>query len=472
MKYSIKYFTTILFAFLFACGTNAEKNNKKRSGIPVEINVTIQNTSEPVTIKLFKSIGYDKILIDTAQGTPSGSEVSIQMKTYIPAEGIYFLGTNKNSSIMIILDGKEKPTFVSPTKSFASNVTIKDSPANIQLHTFLKAVTEYQTRYNQLNQQYFLLSNKKDHNAKLVEEGMNKILEEQAKMQKQWLNDPNTHPVLLRLVKVYYFEPYNKDKHSKYPSAKEYFEKEFWAHINLKDTLYGYIPPIYDKMGYYTNILLQYNNNDVLKVKDKILSVINQAPKGTTLRRLLYLGAAVNSYRINKDLFVIIAEKLGEEFPTDKLYLQVKPQLEALKRTAIGQIAPDIELTTPEGGKVKPSDFRGKYLLIDFWASWCMPCRKENPNVVRVYNKYKDKGFEILGISLDRNKDRWIQAIKADGLIWHHGSDLKGWQSEAAKLYGVSSIPQTFLLNKEGRIIAKGLRGPALEQKLKEIFGE
>ena len=168
----------------------------------------------------------------------------------------------------------------------------------------------------------------------------------------------------------------------------------------------------------------------------------------------------------------MVVQKLGEEFPSDKLYTQVKPQLEALKKTAIGQVAPDIELTTPDGKKVKPSDFRGKYLLLDFWASWCMPCRRENPNVVRMYKKYKDKGFEILGISLDRDKNKWIQAIKSDGLVWHHGSDLKGWQSEAAKLYGVSSIPNTFLLDKEGRIIAKGLRGPTLEQKLKELLGE
>ncbi|MFQ5445757.1 MAG: TlpA family protein disulfide reductase, partial [Saprospiraceae bacterium] len=111
-------------------------------------------------------------------------------------------------------------------------------------------------------------------------------------------------------------------------------------------------------------------------------------------------------------------------------------------------------------------------LLIDFWASWCGPCRRENPHVVEAYHKYHDKGFDVLGVSLDKTKARWVAAIEKDGLIWHHVSDLKGWQNAAARLYGVRSIPHTVLLDKEGKIIARGLRGTALTAKLEDIFGE
>lgn len=136
-----------------------------------------------------------------------------------------------------------------------------------------------------------------------------------------------------------------------------------------------------------------------------------------------------------------------------------------------GAPAPEISLNTPDGDVLKLSDLKGKYVLVDFWASWCKPCRRENPNVVRAYNKYKDKGFEILGVSLDRDRSRWLQAIQADGLTWKHVSDLKYFQCEAAVDYGVSAIPFTVLVDKEGKIIAQNLRGPSLERKLEELFG-
>lgn len=152
-----------------------------------------------------------------------------------------------------------------------------------------------------------------------------------------------------------------------------------------------------------------------------------------------------------------------------------KLQEEEEKRLAnllpIGGEAPEIRQATPEGGSFALSQLRGKYVLIDFWASWCKPCRFENPAVKRVYDKYKNKGFEILGVSLDRSHDAWVQAIAADGINWKHVSDLGFWNNAAAQEYGVSSIPFTVLLDKEGKIIAKGLRSQQLEAELARIFG-
>ena len=133
--------------------------------------------------------------------------------------------------------------------------------------------------------------------------------------------------------------------------------------------------------------------------------------------------------------------------------------------------APEIVMQDPQGGIRKLSDLRGKYVLIDFWASWCGPCRVENPNVVRVYNQYKNKNFDIFSVSLDNDKNKWKQAIDADGLIWrNHVSDLKGWQSDVVSQYGFRGIPHTVLIDPEGKIVASNLRGPSLEQKLKELL--
>ncbi len=154
----------------------------------------------------------------------------------------------------------------------------------------------------------------------------------------------------------------------------------------------------------------------------------------------------------------------------NKWYAYYRNNAQSRIVTAIGSKAPDITLNTPQGTTLSLSSLQGKYVLIDFWASWCRPCRAENPNVVRVYNKYKDKGFEIFGVSLDKESAAWVQAIAQDGLTWKHVSDLGGWQSSAAKAYKVTSIPQTLLLDKEGVIIAKNLRGGELETKLSEVF--
>ncbi|MCC5931099.1 MAG: AhpC/TSA family protein [Cyclobacteriaceae bacterium] len=161
---------------------------------------------------------------------------------------------------------------------------------------------------------------------------------------------------------------------------------------------------------------------------------------------------------------------MGNEVHNSPDYIRLSERVEVLKKVAEGQPAVDFTLDDPEGREVSLSSFQGKYLLIDFWASWCGPCRKENPHVVQVYEDFREKGFEILGVSLDTRREAWMDAIEKDGLEWYHVSDLKGWQSSAGQLYGVNSIPHTVLLDKDGIIIAKGLRAKELRNMLETLL--
>lgn len=140
--------------------------------------------------------------------------------------------------------------------------------------------------------------------------------------------------------------------------------------------------------------------------------------------------------------------------------------IDAWKNTQVGATAPDFSQADADGNQVKLSDFRGKWVLLDFWASWCGPCRAENPNVVATFNEFKDKNFTVVGVSLDSSRDKWLEAIEADGLAWTQLSDVKGWQNAVAEQYSIHSIPANFLLNPEGVIVARNLRGEDLRAEL------
>jgi peroxiredoxin len=207
----------------------------------------------------------------------------------------------------------------------------------------------------------------------------------------------------------------------------------------------------------------------IKKSRDQVAELLRNEPPSLGVINLLQGGTVLDKDQYF-DVYLDVANKLKKEWPNYDHAKAFVTLVNTMKTIAIGQPAPEIALPDTTGQVVKLSSMKGKYVLVDFWAKWCGPCRQENPNVVRVYNKFKDKGFTVFGVSLDRRKEDWMRAIGEDNLTWTHVSDLKYWQSEAAKTYNITGIPFSVLLDPKGVIIAKNLRGPALERKLNEIF--
>ena len=178
----------------------------------------------------------------------------------------------------------------------------------------------------------------------------------------------------------------------------------------------------------------------------------------------------ITSYRLSAAELEEAINNFNASMDGTTYVTMLKERLEVVTKVAIGLPAVDFTQDDPDGNPVTLSDFKGNYVLVDFWAAWCGPCRGENPNVVAMYNKYHDQGFEVFGVSFDKNKEDWLKAIEDDGLVWKQVSDLQYWDNAAGKLYGVRAIPHSVLIDPDGVIIAKNLRGEGLQEKLAELY--
>jgi len=250
----------------------------------------------------------------------------------------------------------------------------------------------------------------------------------------------------------------------------------------------AFLKPIYDQYGalnkeFSAQPEAKKQDKSYLKTLDQRAEAIEQQIIATKLDYVQknpkqYMAVMALNSALGKEFDALAMEKvfLGIDEKLRNTYLgkELEARISKVKKTQDGVAAPDFSQPDQDGKMVKLSDYRGKYVLVDFWASWCAPCRRENPNLVKAYAEYKAKGFEILGVSMDKaaDKAKWLKAIQDDKLSWKQVGDLKGWDNEAGLLYEVTAIPMNFLIDPNGKIIGKYLRGEELDKKLQEIFNK
>ncbi len=385
----------------------------------------------------------------------------------VPEPRFYYLGIGANNVKPVIL-GFDKKVVVEGNCARMRYARFPEGGVNAdyeklksELNRLRAAHSRLVQEYNQLRGDSVALQDVVERMALIDEQKMDLL----ARTEKE-----NSYFAEIVRLNTYLSFPVNGNP---YESEVPYFSEEYFKFVDWSKPELDYLPWVFEAWKAYGETMCNLGLNNKAH-KAYIEKQLAKIPAGTRRRELAYGGLLSALQRKKHANYMFFATQFVEEFSeiSPRAVAQVQQQIQMLSATMPGAIAPDFSGVEPNGDTVRLSDFRGKVVLIDFWASWCGPCRRENPNVVRAYEKYHDKGFEIIGVSLDRDRNRWLSAIEADGLVWHHISDLKGWKSKYAALYGVRSIPHAVLLDAEGRIVAVRLRGPALEQYLEELLGE
>lgn len=383
--------------------------------------------------------------------------------------GFYFIGLGQRNNTLPLILGQEDQIYLEGNCEDFAKARVGNSPMHVKLQQANQQLDGWQKEMNRLIQEYRVaIRAKRDVSPIIAKMGQIDKLKTGLVVGLQ-----ESDPFIAKVIALRIYLSYQTDGKG-FASEAEYFASQYFQFVDFTDPAYNRIPQFHDAFKSYANNIAQVGlpTSVVLAYAEKQLEFI---PQPSSAHKAALLGLAAGFQAREEDGFAVYAAKYLEYYPQDNpaIAQQLGKTLKAIKKNnrLMGGIAPELRLPTPEGDTLSLEDYRGKYLLIDFWASWCGPCRQENPNVRRMYAAYKDKGFEILGVSLDRSEANWIKAIEQDKLPWKHVSDLKQWKSIAAKTYGVHSIPYTVLIDPEGKIIDKRLRGSGLEKELERLLG-
>lgn len=441
-----------------ATGANGMGNKKN---VVLTTILTDGKNTDLMGLYTFDGIGFEEV-----QKIPAMGKDTFQFTIPKSEPTFYYVGM-KNKQKKPILLGNEPNPILKTTVNDMYNGKVENSDINAEYSKMMAEIRRLQNEMNTLYRSYSKNQANKEKSTEIVGE-MKKVDDKKMNLLNGYRK---SNPFLGNVASLFTFLSFHNNPlgHEK---ELNHFTDKYFNEVNFEDQTFNRIPAVFEGFKTYAATLtkVRIHDNQVIDHLEKNLA---KWDKGSNAHRYAMGGSIVALQSAKHSAFPYFVEKYLDEFGTEsesakRLQTQMKGEMKLIK----GAVAPDFAQDDPDGKPINLSDFRGKYVLVDFWASWCGPCRKENPHVLKLYNKYHDMGFEILGVSLDKKKEPWVKAIEKDKLPWNHVSDLKGWSNEVSNMYGVKSIPHTILLDQEGRIIARNLRSNTLAHELKKIFGK
>jgi peroxiredoxin len=452
----MKIFFTVVFNLLFVSLCISQVN------VELAFNDALGN--ETLNVYTFNGAGFTS---EKTVSPTNGKWIFTLPKTKSPK--MYFIGTSEINNKGYYFGTEDKVIITGSINSFQGTSAPTSKLNRLYESTMGKVYAHKELTNSVLNNFY-----QSTFNAPKEQPALRQNLVSRDSLAKVFMDSMLVaNPFIGKIVAINTNPILQGDPKTTFNDETQYLGLNFFKNAKLSDPDYNNIPAIFEAFKSFTMALYNGAGFDEALYKDYLNYALSLVPDKTDAHKMALGGVVAALEEKNHGLVGAYTKEFLEKYavPGSPLHATMSAKVNKMKTFITGETAPDFVQADPDGKNIKLSDFRGKVLLVDFWASWCGPCRKENPNVVKVYNQYRDKGLEILGVSLDQDKARWMQAIQADGLPWKHVSDLKGWRNDAAALYGVTSIPSTLLLDKSGKILARNLRGADLERKIAEVLG-
>lgn len=416
---------------------------------PVVINAKLDNINNNQLVYLYRAYGPKYTKIDSVAA--NDGQFSFEYTDGLP-RGFYKIAIDEAKGIPLIL-GQEKLNIEGDLNQ-PQSILCQNSLENKLFREFAGFNQRIQATNREIIQkaQRIKSSGGPEKELNYLQTRLDSLKKEQIGFY-QKLSDENPDLFISKIVRT--FIPHPDQEKKTFFSQEELSDIEF----TRGDMLLG-------KIFRYYQTYVSGGIENWLAAADEL---VGKTEAGGAHREVIYLSLVSLFINSAPDNIWDIFDKYGSEYPESIHYQELANMLPP-PAPRVGELAPDIALPDQHGAMQRLSALKGSYVLVDFWASWCGPCRRENPNVVKAYQKFKKYGFKVLGVSLDHNKENWLAAIERDQLSWGHISDLKGWKSKGAATYQVRSIPASFLVDPDGKIIAKNLRGQVLDSTLEKLL--